>query len=234
MKHLYAVLLLSAVAAAALLGYRWVSRPGAAPDAALVVNGQVISRPEFDRRYRASPFYPADPRGFADHAVTQALLIQEARRLGLDQDEAFRASLQNFYEQSLVKSLMDRQYRSPAPDADDAEVARYLALAGRTVRFTVLGPAAGQEAPRSARFEELGGPVRLRLAALAPGERTEPFRVSEETVSIRFDGLEGPPPDAAPDPARARRMVVNDRREQAVDDWLWGLRSAARIELRVP
>ena len=55
---------------------------------------------------------------FINSLITKEVLIHEAMERKIDQEEAFRQSIKNFYEQSLVKTLLDRQLEKPPPQAD--------------------------------------------------------------------------------------------------------------------
>ena len=236
MKYVSWIALLVALAAAAFLGHRFVRAPSPPDDPALVVNGRAMSRQEFSRRLEASS-YATDVQGFVDHLVTQELMIQEAQRLKMDQEEPFRASLQSFYEQSLLKALMDRKVRALGVAVDERDVERYRALWGRTVRLAILpadGSAAAEES-RLARFRDLSGTLRRRVAALGEGQTSEPFRLGDGRVRVRLDGASPPPtpPGGGPNAEELRQIVSEDAREQAVGDWLQGLRDRASVDVRI-
>lgn len=240
MKYVYWTALLVIVSCSALFGYSFFRGGQPEPDSALVVNDRAVSREEFDRKFATSSYSPKDIRGFVDHLTTQELMIQEAQRLQIDREEAFRLSLQNFYEQSLIKTLMERKYRSLEVSAGEGERERYLSLEGRTVRLTILPgqktPSQGQAESSAVRFEELSGALRLQIAGLKVGEVSRPFRFGDEEIAVRLDSVsDGPPPAATRDQLSAvERILLEDKREQAINEWLWGLKERASVEIRVP
>ena len=71
---------------------------------------------EFEKSLAEQPVPIKDSYGsnekkhFIHSLINKELLIQEAQRLEINREESFRRSVENFYEQSLIKNLMDRKY----------------------------------------------------------------------------------------------------------------------------
>lgn len=64
------------------------------------VNGETITRQQMEEKLKALPpqtqrVYEQDIKGFADELVGQSVLLQEARKSGLDSSEVFRERMQN-------------------------------------------------------------------------------------------------------------------------------------------
>ena len=78
-----------------------------------LVNGRQITQSEFDIRWseladatRARYEKEGGKRRFLDELITRELLMQEARKKGLDQDEAIRDRTQRYKEQLILDELL--------------------------------------------------------------------------------------------------------------------------------
>jgi peptidyl-prolyl cis-trans isomerase C len=78
-----------------------------------LVNGRQITQSEFDLRWseladatRARYEKEGGKRRFLDELITRELLMQEARKKGLDQDEAIRDRTQRYKEQLILDELL--------------------------------------------------------------------------------------------------------------------------------
>src|SRR4029077_16421168 len=78
-----------------------------------LVNGRQITQTEFDTRWgelaeasRARYEKEGGKRRFLDELITRELLMQEARKLGLDQNDAIRDRAQRYKEQLILDELL--------------------------------------------------------------------------------------------------------------------------------
>src|SRR5215510_1179324 len=78
-----------------------------------LVNGRQITQTEFDIRWselaeatRARYEKEGGKRRFLDELITRELLMQEARKLGLDQNDAIRDRTQRYKEQLILDELL--------------------------------------------------------------------------------------------------------------------------------
>lgn len=107
----------SSLALAALLsGSLWIL-PGCTPPqeepVLALVNGRAITQYEFDVRWselseatRVKYDKEGGKRRFLDELITRELLMQEARRQGLDQNDAIRDRAQRYKEQLVLDELL--------------------------------------------------------------------------------------------------------------------------------
>ncbi|HSR35908.1 MAG TPA: SurA N-terminal domain-containing protein, partial [Desulfurivibrionaceae bacterium] len=107
MRYLYAIAVFVLLVSASFLAYRFYPATTATEDVAIQINDRIITRAEFNQKYQSrggvqDPFTAQPGEDFIQALITKELLIQEAKRLGLDREEPFRQSVQNFYEQSLI------------------------------------------------------------------------------------------------------------------------------------
>lgn len=100
---------------------------------AAVVNGQVITDQEVQARMsRLNPSYRAalgsDPRRLLEEMVTETLLIQEARRRGLDRDPEVQRLLREASRQVLMGRLIEVVRGGQDAQVTDEEVAQFYSL----------------------------------------------------------------------------------------------------------
>jgi hypothetical protein len=55
-----------------------------------------------------APLTKAEKEDLLDQMIKKELLIQEAKRRNLDQDEDFRRTIETYWEQALIRNLFDR------------------------------------------------------------------------------------------------------------------------------
>lgn len=242
MKYL-AYILLIVLFCSAFSAYFLLRRPAVSQDeVALIINQRRISSAEYNDPSVGRLNHVADDNAYRETFIARELLIQEGKRRGIDQEEDFRRSIQRYYEQSLVKVLMDRQYATLQPEATSEDVARYLALRGTLVRFTVLRYSREEDVERGvllssesrqAVFEELSSTLRVSLATLSPGSSTVPAWDGLGYEALRLDAVEPgnagdfPPPDLE----LVRQEIINTRRELRMNEWLTQLRRNAVITI---
>jgi peptidyl-prolyl cis-trans isomerase C len=84
-----------------------------------LVNGRAITQVEFDVRWnelspatRARYEKEGGKRRFLDELITRELLMQEARRQGLDQNDAIRDKAQRYKEQLILDELLKDKLKS--------------------------------------------------------------------------------------------------------------------------
>jgi peptidyl-prolyl cis-trans isomerase C len=108
---------LTSLLVAALLVGLGLGFPGCTPQqeepVVALVNGRAITQTEFDVRWgelseatRSRYEKEGGKRRFLDELITRELLMQEARRQGLDQSESIRDKTQRFKEQLILDELL--------------------------------------------------------------------------------------------------------------------------------
>src|SRR3989339_695076 len=123
MKYIYYILVImivfSGLAAYGLFDTRVeISKPF------LSINDRIISEAEFESALKRKPSYMSREQ-FAESLIDKQLLIQEAVRMKINKEENFRSAVEIFYEQSLIKILLDRKLDSLVVDVTDAEMEKY-------------------------------------------------------------------------------------------------------------
>jgi peptidyl-prolyl cis-trans isomerase C len=164
--------------------------PSSAPELPVlaVVNGKPISRNEFDHRWaELSPalrdhYARAGGQGrFLDDLISRELLVQEARRRGVDQNPALRDRIETMKEQMLVDDLLHQGLGQPVEITEaelDAYVSRHRELmppdseihaAHIVVESSAVARQVKRQLDRGARFETLATRFSTDKATRAQG-----------------------------------------------------------------
>jgi hypothetical protein len=243
MRYIYyiAIILLGL---SAIIGYELRSPKNAEKDAALIINGNVLTTGEFNKLYSLQQTRMQSKADFINSLITKELLIQESQKEGIDKEESFRRSIQNFYEQSLIKLLIDRKLASLKVTVSDDEINTYLAALKKKFRITVF-TFASQEQARNSKYpdgetrtvylDDLSGNIRNSVLTLKEGQLTEPVKTGDTYTVIKLDRVEL---DSSRIPSgqekeKIRTMLEEEKKEHIISDWITGLRKKATIKILV-
>ena len=98
-------------------------KPGEEKKPIAKVNDFVISDDDFRRELAASAYLRdsaglsyEDKRKFLDSQIRKELLIKEATKLGLDREEEFRQTIERYWEQTLIKALLQQKSKDLEKD----------------------------------------------------------------------------------------------------------------------
>ena len=83
-------------------------------ESAVRINAYALTADEFGELFSEQGLAddtPENRANFLNNLITQKLLLEEGQRLGLDTEKAFLRSIERFWEQSLLKSVVDRKVR---------------------------------------------------------------------------------------------------------------------------
>lgn len=242
LKYIYYIVAILLMISA-LIGYALM--PARVPEnkAALIINGKTVSADEFNKLFSSQSGHPPDPETFINSLITRELLIQESQKEGVDKEENFRRSIQNFYEQSLIKLLMDRKFSSLRVSVSDEELERYVSFLNRKMQLTIFNFRSPEEAlaskltggeRKTLYLEDLSHDLRTFVAALKVGGHTGPIKTGGNFVVVRLDGVETPPArPAAPDRESIRKMLTDGKREKMINNWIADLREKAKIKILI-
>jgi hypothetical protein len=207
---------------------------------AVVINDRIISQKELDERMKTGS-YQGHEKGFLESMVTRELLIQEAVKLGINKEEAFRKSVENFYEQSLVKILIDRKFQSISPKITDEMIERYTTFSGKTLCMTKFLYRNNEDfennTPQSTTefendFENMSDALKFSLLPLKPGEFSSPEQTGAGIVVYRIDRILTPA-NAHPmtDAKQIREFLTNQFKKKQFDSWMAQLRAKAHVQI---
>lgn len=241
MRYLFSILMIAVLVTAVFVGYNFRRPVKRTSEVALKINALEVSADEY-RNYAAErPYAGEDSREIVDSLVTRELLVQEAKRLNIDKEEAFRKTIERFYEQSLAKTLLERKAADFSVDPSPADIDKFLSLYRMEIDYCLLpvpNNAGGAEAPgqekeqiRQEVFANLSTMLQLRFLSLKPGETSAPFMMNGQRFRVRM--LRSTPLTDnslnAPDRAQVRRIMAEASRSEALDNWLYDLRRKAHL-----
>ncbi len=245
MRYVAYIILIALITTLGLFLMDRSSRKTTVKDYVIRVNGKLITASEFSQQLNQQPVLLGGGTNLAEALVTRELLIQEAKRQKIDQEEPFRQALKTFYEQSLIKILIDRKMQSITYTPTPEEISAYKKLMGREVTFTLTNidnstnetsqkDVVGNNVPDQVTdlFDNLALPLRISLLFLKPGEKSGPVEIFGGRYVIELEKV-GPP-------ARVKARISDDeiaaaisefRREEIFRKWLDELRKKAKVEV---
>jgi hypothetical protein len=242
MKYIYYILaimvIFSGLAAYGLFDTRIeVSEP------VLSVNDRIFSASELDKLLKIDPTDMTRDH-FIEALIEKQLLIQEAIRQEINKEESFRRSVQNFYEQSLIKTLLDRKYDSLVVDVSAQEVARYEELTTKQVVITKqIYPSLKdleQQTNQSSQmidsaFVDLSDDLKYVVLTTKKGVFSEPvYQTGQGMMMYRVDDIlplkEAVTQNNRPfDVKRVSLFIQGKKKEQIIQQWTRDIRNAADI-----
>lgn len=231
---------------------------GGASEAIATVNGNPITEKDLRRelaiRAKKDPSFritPATIREQVDVLVTRRLLIQEAQRRRLTEDDRFTQTIQTFWEQTLVRLLMDRLYDEfdRTVVITEEEVAKYYERLAQKATFRILPGRDTETLTEAARrlqeggevaWERTVGPVRwdeIRSEALAeafdltPGQ-SRVYREGDGYALVQLVSKEADtPPSLDSIRGKIRERIKERKQEREFEEWLNRSRRDADVKL---
>ncbi len=241
MKYIYYIILIVSLVTA-VVGYQITAGKSSRPekDAALIINKKIVSTDEFKRLYASGSTQISSKTDFINALIMKELMIQEAQQEGIDKNEDFRLSIQNFYEQSLIKLLMDRKFAKLPVEVSDRDIERYRDLQTKQLHLTIssatdeVAAAAGRFLEKETKivcYQDLSEDMREKVFALTEGESTSPFRAGKAYLVVRLDKTELRQDNmsATLNKETVRLILTQQRKKQAIEQWMTDLRAKATI-----
>jgi hypothetical protein len=209
----------------------------------LAVNDRIISEAEFESALKRKPSYMSREQ-FAESLIDKQLLIQEAVRMEINKEESFRSSVENFYEQSLIKILLDRKLDSLVVDVTNEEMERYEELTHSKIFLTkFMYPTLKDMQEKTnetlqdmeSDFVNLSDDLKFTLLSLEKGESSKPKKKGMEGVLIyqlkdirKIEKTEAEKPEEF-DVKKASLLIQDKKKEQLLDEWTDSIRESAEI-----
>jgi parvulin-like peptidyl-prolyl isomerase len=241
MKYLYYIVFVF-VAVSVAAGYFLTAFQTPSPNAALIINDRVITTDELNNCYASIRPDIKDRDNFINSMITKELLIQESQRSGIDKEEAFRKSIQDYYEQSLIKLLMDRKLAGFNVSVSDEELDRYVPYLNKKILLSIFSFEDLDKAKsgryrrveqKTSSFEDLSNEIKDQVVHLKKGEMSQPVKSGDVYITLRIDSV-----DSQPSPAlsqeereRTRNGLLEAKKEKMINDWFADLRNKARIKI---
>jgi len=244
MKYLYTIISIIIIISVIVL-YEINKKEKIEDDIALIINNKIITKDEFDKLYSFQTSHVNSKEEFIDTLITKELLIQESQKEGIDKEESFRRSLQNYYEQSLIKLLIDRKFSTLNIDVKEDEVEKYINLLDKKIYLTIykyknledLSRATNYEIEQiSSNFSDLSEDIRCSIISINKGESTEPIKISGRYLVIRLDDIKTSLPkikEQSIDRESIGKTIKEFKKDRLINMWIDSLRKKATIKVFV-
>ncbi len=207
---------------------------------ALVINDRVITQSEMKKMMASKPHDMTDKQ-YIESLIMNELLIQQALERNIHKEESFRSAIEDYYEQSLIKILLDRKFEDFQAEATDAELEKYKELLGKKVMVTKKIYKTRKEAAKDkkAKVESISGPfaylsdrLKFILLDLEIKETSEPARTEKGFATYTLERVLEPETDRGSpdfDKKRVRALIADQKKEKLYDRWAAELRQKAKI-----
>ena len=240
MKYLLTILSIACLATAIALVVFWPEKRPDESDIAVTINGHSLPRATLEGEEGRTGYHRNSQEELMESAITRELLLQEAQRQAIDKEPSFRAALKSFYEQSLIKVLLDRQYQKTDATVGEEEVSAFLSLFGKRVTFSRLAAGSATETGKETDgqqmtviFDDLAEPLQVIISTLRPGETAARYDTGSDQYTIRLEAISDSPDagSAVPDRETVRKRLIAYKREQQMSNWLNDLKKSASITI---
>ena len=206
----------------------------------LSINDRIISEEEFKNMLVRKPSY-MNREQFIESVIEKQLLIQEAIKMDINKEESFRLSVENFYEQSLIKILLDRELDSLKVDVTNDEITKYKAFVQNKLFLTKMSyPSMKDEQNKTneiiEKFEtdfiDLSDDLKFLVLNLNIGQSSKPKVTDFGVFVYRLDDIQK---DKAPDKIQEFDMkqvflyIQDKKKEQLLAEWSDKIRETAEI-----
>jgi len=242
MKYIYYILFI-AIAISTVTAFNFMGGAGSKiTDPAIIVNDRIISQTELSDRLNAEKgvSHQTNDQEIIESIIIRELLIQEARKQGIDKEESFRKSIQNFYEQSLTKILLDRQYNSLNVKASKEEKELYLEYCSKYFHITLF--LVNEEGSFNEKdginmkgnFQNFASNVRIALLQLKPGQTSHPIDMFDQKYVVRVVKIDDQD-DAKVNISEEEACLIieENKRESVLENWIKELRENANVQLKI-
>lgn len=206
---------------------------------AIVVNDRIITESEYKALLPSKPYYMTEDQ-FSDSIITKQLLIQEAVKQDINKEESFRRSVENYYEQSLIKLLLDRQLNTLAVDVTKEEIERYHSFSQSKVyvsklRYQTLAEALTGKNPIlqkiESHFMDISDDLKFIVFTLEKGQSSAPFVTNAGVIIYRLEDIK--PLETGPisevDMKKTSLFIQDKKKEVLMDEWSKKLKENAEI-----
>jgi len=208
----------------------------------LSINDRIISRDEFDKMLHAKTSHAMSREQFIESVIDKQLLIQEAIKMDINKEESFRQSVENFYEQSLIKILLDRKWDSLVVDVTNDEIAKYETLIQTRLFFTrMIYPSLKDAEKRTnetiekfeADFINLSDDLKFMVLNLNIGESSKLKKTNLGIFVYMLDDIQKKEDYSDKkeefDIKRVSLFIQDKKKEQLLEQWTDAIRQTAEI-----
>lgn len=234
------------------------TRKGEDGPAVARVNGAPILLKDFKKevslavvRDPSARMTPETAKKLLETSIDRKLMIEQAVKLGLSEDERFLDTIKTYWEQTLIRQLVDAKTREWAQNitVTDEEVRRHHESMGSRITARYVNGLSMEKAAEikavfdagaGAQGETVSGPLfiedvsisdTLYNAFLMDKGASAVFKDEDGLYSavqvIGKERIKTPPLDA--EYQRIKAVILDARIQQALDDWLDGIKKRSDI-----
>jgi parvulin-like peptidyl-prolyl isomerase len=207
----------------------------------LSINDRIISEDEFEKMSLTRTSHIMSREQFIESIIARQLLIQEAIKMNINKEESFRHSVENFYEQSLIKILLDRKLDSLVVDVTNDEIAKYETLSQNRLFLTKMiypnlkdaqNRINGTIEKLEVDFIDLSDDLKFIVLNLNIGDSSKSIRTDFGVFIYRLDDIqkkEAPDKKKEFDIKRVSLFIQDKKKEQLLAEWTDAIRQTAEI-----
>lgn len=236
--------LLSALSILAILSLGLLVVPLLAPrpkviEGSLIVNQRVFTPQELNDRLMTSSYHFDNDEEQLTNLIYRELLLQEAKTQGIDSEIKFLNSMRNFYEQSMIKTLLDRQYNLESHEPNDSQVAACQPFLTRRYEVTEIEYPDHDSAIKNINgniehyqlaYLEMPEDIRTALLNLTGTELSEPYHSGRGWLRIQLIGITAIPEQDLPSGLEQEELCRGELRRQSIQSWAESLYHKSNIE----
>ncbi len=206
----------------------------------LVINQRIYQPQELEKRLRATPYHFNSRGELITNLIYQELLLQESKKQGIDNENEFLLSMRNFYEQSMIKTLLDRQYKDPVHDPNSAQIASCQPFLDKTFTlqrfdYPSYEAARSNTATDSEEFNlpylDLPEDTRSALLNLKGGELSQPLLTGSSWFRLQLIDISQRPTSTIPSVVEQEELCRIELKRQSIQNWVDDLYRKSTIEL---
>lgn len=240
MRYIYYMTALIMIFTVGVLAYGYKSSSKPPDDPAIIINNKILTKGDLIKMESAMTARD----GILDSLIDRELLIQEAVRQGIQKEDAFRSSVKNFYEQSLIKTLIARKMIDiNNTTVNDAEIIDYSNFLNGNLRLSILTAKTRAEAEAgkfsgsadmAIKGSDLSETVRGILIGLKEGQTSKIVIVSGTPTAYRINKITkiGETETLSYSDKKALgEALLELKKERLLNEWLAGLRKDADIRI---
>lgn len=210
-----------------------------AVEGSLVINQRIYQPQELDEQLRTTPYHFDGKKEQITDLIYRELLLQEAKLQEIDAEDAFRHSLRDYYEQSMIKTLLDRQYQSPEHQPNTVQVEACLPILSKRFqikRFSYPDRSSAQDNSNAQLKEynlpylELPEGIRPSLFKLNGGTLSEPMHSADGWFRLQLTDIQPIARAEQPLLLEQEELCRNELKKQSIQNWVEQLYQKADIQ----
>jgi len=212
-------------------------------ESALVINDKIITKSELEDLSKFGSYH-SQGKDFIDSVITRELLIQEAVKQRIHKEEAFRKSIEMYYEQSLIKITVERKLQALSPVVTESMIEKYSEMSPNRLRYTKYiyenkedyqkGKVSSATAMEG-EFEDFSDVLKYSLFLLSPGDKSEPELLDEGYVVYRLDEIiRNQGVGKMHDDGQVMSFLIDQGKNAMFNTWMNDLKKNADIQVLSP